>query len=128
METLQMSLTPEQRQAQRAVGGIIRSGSATLSRQQLSIWRAKGSEQWQAGAEEITAHLDALEVPYAVAIARGPTSRNAEQLGWQIQVAWDDLGTLEKWIPSLRRLINALEEAKSPPPTTERGSVPPCPG
>jgi hypothetical protein len=46
-----------------------------------------------------------------MAMAGGPTQRKAKQLGWQIQVAWGDLGALEKWLPSLRGLIDAFDQA-----------------
>lgn len=105
-----MALTPEQRQAQRVVGGIIRSG-ARLSRERLSIFREKGCEAWQAGAEEVTAHLAVLDVPYTVAITRGPTKRTARTVGFRIDIAWADLPALERWVPSLRRLIDAVEAA-----------------
>lgn len=111
-----MPLTPEERLAQRVVGGIIRTGGARLSREQLMIWRSKDAGEFGADAAEVTEHLEALGVPYTVAITRGPTKHTKRQLGFRVDVAWDDLGTLERWLPSLRPLIDAVETPEGTPP------------
>jgi hypothetical protein len=108
-----MALTLAQRSAQRSLIGLVRAGSAVVSRKDgLSIWRAKGSEEWQVGAEEITGHLDVLEVPYMVAVvvrpARGARRREA---GFSIQVEWDRLDSLVRWVPSVRVLMDAVKES-----------------
>jgi hypothetical protein len=72
-----VALTREQRRAQRALVGIMTSGTAALTIECLSIWREDGCEEFMTSAAEITAYLDTLEVPYHVAIARGPTKRTS---------------------------------------------------
>jgi hypothetical protein len=80
----------------------------------LSIWRANGSEEFQVGAAEITGHLDALEVPYSVAVVvRTARGTRARQAGYQIRVAWDQLDRVTRWVPSLQQLIDAV--ADDPP-------------
>lgn len=107
-----MALTAEQRHAQRVIVGVVRAGGARLSRERLSIWRARGSEEWQRSSAEITPLLDVLEVPYSVSITRGPSKRTARQLGFRIDIEWDDLPLLERWVPSLRALIDAVESSE----------------
>ena len=89
----------------------MRAGSAVVSREDgLSIWRAQGSEEWQIGAAEISEKLDVLQVPYQVAVVRRPArGRRPQQFGFEIRVAWDQLETLTRWVPSLRRLMDAVE-------------------
>lgn len=115
-----MALTSAQRAAQRSLVGLVRVGSAVVSRRDgLCIWRAEGSEEWQVGAGEIAEHLDVLEVPYSVAIvvrpARGTRRRQA---GWEIRVAWDQMDAITHWVPSLRRLMAAVEDDSIDVPAT----------
>jgi hypothetical protein len=108
-----MALTSAQRSAQRSLVGLIRAGSAVVSRKEgLSIWRARGSEEWQVSVEEITNHLDVLEVPYSVAVVLRPAhGKRPRQAGFSVQVEWDRLDSLVRWAPSLRVLMDAVEES-----------------
>jgi hypothetical protein len=105
-----MALTQEQRAAQRSMVGLVRAGSAVISRKHgLSIWRARGSEAWQVSVEEIVDNLDTLEVPYKVGVgvrpARGKSPRRA---GFFVIVEWDHLDALLRWVPSIRPLMDAV--------------------
>lgn len=104
-------MTPEERQAQRVIGGIVRGGAAFLYDDGWRVWRHPSAGEWQASAEEISAHLDVLEVPYTVAIVKKrPRGSSAVVAGLEIRVATKDLPTLLRWVPSLQRLIDALAE------------------
>jgi len=107
-----MALPSAQRAAQQSLVGLVRVGSAVVSRRDgLTIWRTKGSEEWQVGASEITGHLDVLDVPYSVAIVVRPArGTRARQAGFQIRVAWDQLDSLRRWVPSLQRLMDAVDD------------------
>lgn len=108
-----MALTSAQRSAQRSLVGLIRAGSAVVSRKEgLSIWRARGSEEWQVSVDEITNHLDVLQVPYSVAVVLRPAhGKQPRQAGFSVQVEWDRLDSLVRWVPSLRVLMDAVDES-----------------
>lgn len=108
-----MALTSAQRSAQRSLVGLVRAGSAVVSlKEGLSIWRAKGSGEWQVGVDEITNHLDVLEVPYTVAVVLRPgNGKRPRQAGFSVQVEWDRLDSLVRWVPSIRVLMDAVEES-----------------
>ena len=71
------------------------------------------AEEYKAGAPEITHHLDVLDVPYYVAVTTGPSKRTSRELGWNVKVRWEDLGQLQRWVPALRRMVDALEGGPS---------------
>ena len=106
-----MAMSPKQRQAQRVLIGLVNRGGHTgLDRdEKLVFWREDGSEAWQAGASEIAMHLRTLGVPHSVLRARWTRGQNKGRLGTQIEIAWRDLGKLEQWVPSVRKLIVAVE-------------------
>lgn len=109
-----MALTPQQRSASARLRGIVRSGGGTLDTTGLSIWREENAGEWKADIKEVTDALEALEVPYTVAIARRPAHRSAKRtprIGWQAQIAWNDLHLLTPWMPkTLQGLIDAVAE------------------
>ncbi len=82
----------------------------------LRIWRASGSEEWQVGIDEVSEHLETLGIPHDIAIVRR-TIRRRRVAGFEAQVAWADLDTVLKWVPSLQKLIDAVEAAKLAPAT-----------
>lgn len=104
------TLTPQQRQAQRVIVGIVRGGAAQLHEAGWRVWRHPDAGEWQASAEEIAAHLDVLEVPYTVAVVRRRHSRRspAAVTGLEIRVATADLPALLRWVPSLQQLMDAV--------------------
>lgn len=106
-----MVLTSPQRDAQRSLVGLIRAGSAVVSRRNgLCIWRARGSEEWQVGVEEISRHLETLSVPFGVSLViRGAREGRPKEVGFEIQVAWDELDAVTRWAPSLKLLMDAVD-------------------
>ncbi|HZJ04715.1 MAG TPA: hypothetical protein VFD59_04490 [Nocardioidaceae bacterium] len=102
-----MTLTAQQR----TIVGLVRGGGAHLHEEGWKVWRHPQAGEWQASTEEITAHLDALEVPYTVSIVRRrQSSRSAVSVaGLELRVATSDLPALLRWVPSLQRQIDALE-------------------
>lgn len=107
-----MPLTPEQRSAQRSLVGFVRAGYGVFLDEQrgFCIWRGKTAQTSGVGIGEVTRHLDALEVPYTVAVET-MTVRRRQQAGFTAQVAREDLPTLVRWVPSLQRSIEAAEHA-----------------
>ena len=104
-QELSVALTGAERSAQRRLLGIIRT-SGLFDQDGLHIWREKGAEEWKAGAEQITGYLDALAVPYTVAIARRPAYRSrygTVPIGWDIRISCDDLPALVRWMPNLEK-------------------------
>lgn len=107
-----MTLTPEQRRAQRVIVGLIRGGGSALDVDGWCVWRHPQAGEWQASAQEISSHLDTLEVPYSVAVVRRRYRRASEPtIGYEVRVANADLPALLRWAPSLQKLIDALDEA-----------------
>lgn len=106
-----MALTTAQRNAQRSLVGLVRAGGAVVSRKDgLSIWREKGSEGWQVGGEEIANHLEVLGVPYSMAsVVRPVRGARIGRSGFEIRVAWDQLDTIIRWVPSVQRLMDAVD-------------------
>lgn len=115
-----MALTYAQRSAQRSLVGIVRAGGAVVSHEDgLSIWRANGCEEWQVGSAEIRQHLEVLGVPYSMASVVRPTRGGRGGLrGVEIRVAWHQLDSIIAWVPSVQRLVDAVEgsfkEAQAP--------------
>lgn len=109
-------LTPDQRAAQRSLVGLVRVGSAVVdSVDGLCIWRAAGAEEWQVGPEEITAHLETLRIPYQVVVKVKPrTAKRPAQGGFEVQVPWESLPAVTRWVPSVQRLIDALAGSMDP--------------
>lgn len=91
----------------------MRAGSAQLyEKHGLCIWREQGSEEWQVGVDEITDHLEALDIRYTVVVARR-TVRRRLRPGFEVRVAWDNLAEVVRWVPSVQVLIDALKQAPS---------------
>lgn len=111
-----MALTEQERYAQRVLTGVIRRGGGTafLTRDYLGIWRERGSEEWKAGARELSGLLDVLAIPHTVAgVTRPATRRFPARPGQEIRVAWDDLHTVVRWVPLLQELIDAVQRGSS---------------
>jgi hypothetical protein len=106
-----MALTAAQRNAQRSLVGLVRAGGAVVSRRNgLSIWRQKGSEEWQVGVEEIAKHLEVLGVPYSMtSVVRPARGARHSLLGSEIRVAWHELDTIIRWVPSVQRLMGVVD-------------------
>lgn len=104
-----MVMIPEQRAAQRTLIGLFRGGSGVrLSKEDgLCIWRGVESEEWGLGAVQLTEHLDALGIPYSVAIMASPF-RKGMKPGFDVRITWDQLHLVTKWVPSFRRVIDAV--------------------
>jgi hypothetical protein len=104
-----MDLTPQERAAQRSLVGLVRAGSAQLdSGIGMRIWREQGSEEWQVGLDEIIEHLTMLGIPHHIILMRRKVGRRTVG-GFEVRVRWDDLDAVVRWVPSLQRLIDALE-------------------
>jgi hypothetical protein len=105
-------LTPEQRAAQRSLVGFVRAGYGVFLDEQrgFCIWRGTTAQASGVGINEVTGHLDVLEVPYTVAVET-MTVRRREQAGFAAQVARADLPALVRWVPSLQKSIDAAEHA-----------------
>lgn len=102
-------LTPEERQAQRVIVGLIRGGASALDDQGWRVWRHPEAGEWQASAHEISDHLETLGVPYSVEIVRRRWGSSRQVIpGYQVRVATADLPVLLRWAPSLQKLIDAL--------------------
>lgn len=116
-----MALTAAQRNAQRSLVGLVRAGSAVVSRRDgLSIWREKGSEEWQVGGEEIAKDLEVLGVPYSVtSVVRPARGARHSLLGFEIRVAWDELDTIISWVPSVQRLMDIVDDNSNEPQVTQ---------
>jgi hypothetical protein len=51
-------------------------------------------------------------VPYSVAVVLRPGhGKRPRQAGFSVQVEWDRLDSLVRWVPSLRVLMDAVEES-----------------
>jgi len=105
-----MTLTSQERAAQRSLVGLIRTCIAQLdSAVGLRIWRAPGSEEWQVGVDEVSGHFGTLGVPHHIALVRR-TARRRTVAGFEIRVDWEDLPAVLRWAPSLQKLIDAVAE------------------
>ena len=110
-----MTLTPAERAAQRSLVGLVQTGAAQLdSAEGLRIWRASGSEEWQIGVDEVAGHFETLGIPHHIALVRR-TVRRRPVAGFEVRVGWDDLPAVLRWVPSLQRLIDAVNEPVSTP-------------
>jgi hypothetical protein len=106
-----VALTDRERYAQRVLIGVIRhgGGTAVLTRDHLGIWRERGSEEWKAGTGELSALLADLAIPHTVVdLTRPATSTLPARAGQEIRIAWDDLHTVVRWMPSFQKLIDAI--------------------
>lgn len=105
-----MALSPEQRTAQRVFVGLVRVGAFRLDKTTgWSIWRLNGSEEWQRDVPELSKALDALGVPYSVAVERRKVRNYAQpQMGFRLIIGWNDVDQLVAWVPSLRQYVDAV--------------------
>ncbi|TFD43760.1 hypothetical protein E3T37_00730 [Cryobacterium sp. TMT2-10] len=103
-----MVMPPEQRIAQRTLVGLFRGGSGVrLTREDgLCVWRGRESEEWGLGASQLTKHLDALEIPYVVAIMK-MKSGTGMKAGFDVRVPWNQLDKVTRWVPSFQKSIEA---------------------
>lgn len=106
-----MALTPEQREAQRKlIGLILRGGASWMNREDgLCIFRQELESNFNVGAHELTEHLDTLDIPYTVTLNYPMTFGQRKVKGYKISVAWDDLPTVTKWMPSLQKHIDKVD-------------------
>lgn len=106
-----MPLTPEQRAAQRVFVGLIRVGAFELTKDRgWSIWRLKGSEEWQRSVPELSELLNFIDVPHTISIERRIIKKRPRpQVGLMLQIAWEDLDRFTAWVPSLKIYIAVLE-------------------
>lgn len=105
-----MVLTPEERQAQRVLVGLVHRGASQLDPGGWRVWRTVRSQDG-AGAtfEEITEYLDTLNIPYEVEIRRGQySSRRQVETAFEAVVRTKDLPALVRWVPSLQGAIDRL--------------------
>lgn len=107
-----MPLTPEQRAAQRTLIGLFRAGSYVWLDEQrgLCMWRSRDAGEWMQDAGELGNHLEALEVPYTVAVEK-QIVRKRQTPGFTVQVARADLPAVTRWVPSFQKSIDAAEAA-----------------
>lgn len=105
-----MTLTDQQRSAQRTlIGLVLRSGSARLERDiGLCLFREHLESDFTIGATELTDHLETLEIPYSVVVGYSMRFGKRTVKGFDVRVAWDDLATVTRWMPSLQKHIDAV--------------------
>jgi hypothetical protein len=101
--------TDTQRAAQRRVVGCVQM-SGYLGRGGLALWREHDAGDWKASAGEIARDLDTLGVPSTTVTAmRPPTTRSPGiRKGLEVRVAFKDLPSLVRWMPSLATAIDGL--------------------
>jgi len=103
-----MTLTPEQRTAQRKIVGTLNVKNYMWFDPDMGfcLWRDKrASTEWGAGIPELSAHFDALEIPYSVQV-RMMTVTKQRKAGFTLVVGWDDLPALVRWMPSFQKQID----------------------
>lgn len=103
-----MTLTPEQRAAQRKIVGTLtlKSGMWFEPNGQLCIWRdGRASAEWGNGIPELSEHFDTLEIPYFVRV-EFLTVGKRKKPGFTLVVRWDDLPALTRWVPSFKKQID----------------------
>lgn len=105
-------MPPEQRAVQRTLIGLFRAGSYVWLDEQrgLCMWRSRDAGGWMQDAGELGTHLEALEIPYTVAVET-QIVRKRQVAGFTIQVARTDLPAVTKWIPSFQKSIGVAEAA-----------------
>ena len=118
-----MPMSPKQRAAQRTLIGLFRAGSYVWLDEQrgLCMWRSRDAGEWMQDAGELGEHLDALDIPYTVAVET-KVVRKRHVAGFTIQVARADLPAVTKWVPSFQKSIDAAGAAWAAP----RSEVPPA--
>jgi hypothetical protein len=90
-----MPHSPQQRHAQRVIGGIVRGGAWFVYEDSWKGRRHPDAGEWQADAEELGGHLATLRVPSAVAIVKKrPRGCVAPVTVIEVCVATADLSSL----------------------------------
>lgn len=108
-----MAKPPEQRAAQRRLVGLINAGSGLWLDEErgLCIWRSHDAAEQLTGITRITDTLDALNIPYSVAIEKMFVSKSeGTKVGLTAQIARHDLGGVVEWMPSFQKTIDRAEE------------------
>ncbi|WP_411732801.1 hypothetical protein [Paeniglutamicibacter sp.] len=80
------------------------------------IWRdQRASEEWGLGITELGAFFDELEIPYLVRIEAIKMGKQ-RKTGFTAVLAWHNLETLTKWVPSFQTQVdNARAEIDADP-------------
>lgn len=115
-----MTLTPEQRTAQRKIVGLLNRRSGMWFEQDagLCIWRDKrASEEWGLGIPELSEYFDTLEIPYSVRVEL-LTIGKQRKAGFTAVISWDHLDTLTTWAPSFQPQIDNAKADMAEDPTT----------
>jgi len=102
--------------------GLFRAGSHVWLDDQrgLCIWRSRDASEYMQDTSELSKHLDALEIPYTVAIETQMV-RKSSTSGLTLQVARQNFGAITRFVPSFQKSIDAAEEAwAQAAPTGER--------
>lgn len=105
-------MPPEQRAAQQTLIGLFRAGSHVWldEKRGLCIWRSRDAGEYMKDTSELSQHLDALDVPYTVAVET-QIVRKPSTAGLTLQVARKDFGAITRFVPSFQKSIDAAEEA-----------------
>lgn len=113
-------MPPEQRAAQQTLIGLFRAGSHVWldENRGLCIWRSRDAGEYMQDATELSKHLDALDVPYTVAV-ESQIVRKRTTSGLTLQVARKDFGAITRFVPSFQKSIDAAEQAWSQPKPSE---------
>ena len=100
-----MTLTPEQRTAQKVLVGMLNRRSFMWFEpgDRLCIWRSQSPIV--AGAEEVSQHFDALEIPYGIRIELMKVGKQKKG-GVTLTVSWDDLEAITRWAPSFQKHVD----------------------
>jgi hypothetical protein len=105
-----MTLTPEQRTAQRKIVGMLNLKSTMWFEPtgDFCVWRDNVASEWGGGIPEVSAHFDTLEIPYSVRLEMLNVGKPKKKPGFTLVVQSDDLPTLTRWVPSFQKQVDIM--------------------